>query len=197
MSGISHESLPGKSDAILNTLEALGLERAEYFIIGGANLVLRGIKKVTADIDMLVSEKTFEALKKKDGSEVKAAPKRAQLRGATNTTVWVRNTQLLVPVSATTEMGDGYFPMSFDDKRSDTELVQDIPCLGLDDVIAAKVALGRTKDLVDLQAIEEFTGTAIPMDAPSLRCYEPDYDDTRRLSLATALSLERMERLDS
>lgn len=153
------EKLPflGK-EAILKTLGYLSLSTEEYFVIGGANMVLRDIKLETPDLDMLVSEDAFDWLKKRRGAKILEPPLRAKLNGADNNTVWVKNARTPIPVGATTRLGDGYYPMSFDSHRNQTELVDGVPCLQLEHVKAAKEALQRPKDIADLEAIAHFLG---------------------------------------
>ena len=45
-------------------LKGLNLEKGEYHLIAGASLLMHGMKDETEDIDMYISEKQFEKLKK-------------------------------------------------------------------------------------------------------------------------------------
>src|SRR5579885_2730784 len=105
---LKEKLLPKDKQAILKTLGYLSLKQSQYFVIGGANMVLRGIKDTTPDLDMLVSEDTFNWLAKRRGAEIHTPPLRAQYQGADNSTVWVKNARTPVPISATTALGDGY-----------------------------------------------------------------------------------------
>ena len=98
---------------ILATLHLLEMPRDEYFVIGGANMVLRGIKEVTSDLDVLVSDALFDELSLRPDTRIKEPPAPAIARGAKNKTAWVESNQLCVPLSATTSLGDGYYPMCF------------------------------------------------------------------------------------
>jgi len=148
------ETLPhlGKM-AIHSTLAYLQLPTTRYFLLGGANLVLRGIRQRTPDIDMLVSEEVFQSLAKRPGVEIHEPPQPAIQRGAQNTTVWLRTDETPMPVSATTSLGDGYYPMSFDTHHNRVDMVEGVPCIELDEIVAAKEALQRPKDISDLWAI--------------------------------------------
>ena len=163
--GQTLEQLPllGEKE-ILTTINYLGMPVDEYFVIGGANLVLRGIKNLTPDLDVLVSSDLFESLQQIDGSQIKQLPLRAINRGAVNTTVWVKNESTPIPLSATTLLGDGYYPMSFESHKGKVETVKDVPCIALSEVIAAKSALQRTKDFIDLHNIGRFIGKIIILD---------------------------------
>lgn len=156
------ETLPllGEEE-IIATVDNLKLPINEYFILGGANLVLRGIKHSTPDLDVLVSDALFASLQEVDGAEIKQPPKPAIMRGATNTTVWVKNNMTPVPLSATTSLGDGYYPMSFESHKDKVEIVNGIPCISLEEVIAAKSALQREKDILDLADVGHFLGRVI------------------------------------
>lgn len=150
-------------DEILATIDYLNMPTSDYFVLGGANLVLRGIKYTTPDLDVLVSDSLFESLQSVEGSQIKQPPKPAIMRGASNTTVWVKNERTPIPLSATTSLGDGYYPMSFESHRDRVETVQGVPCITLEEVIAAKSALQREKDLSDLDDVSRFIGRAISL----------------------------------
>lgn len=157
------------AEHIEDTLWSLGLPNTEYFVIGGANLVLRGLVEDTPDIDMLVSDEAFENLRQHTGAVVKDPPLRARQQGATNQTAWIRHDSLLVPVSATTALGDGYYPMSFESHKVRVDLHEDhFPILALEHVIASKVALQRPNDLRHLHAIMDATGITIELPAPTV-----------------------------
>lgn len=155
--------------AIFATMDYLKLADTEYFVIGGANLVLRGIKRATPDLDVLVSDEVFELLKTHEGAELHEPPKSAIARGAKNQTVWVKNSRTPIPVSATTHLGDGYYPMSFDSHRGHTEMVDGVSCLTLEHVRAAKEALQRPRDVEDLAAIAHFLGEPLELPAPTVQ----------------------------
>ncbi len=153
---------------ILQTFDNLSLPQDGYFVIGGANLVLRDIKPATPDVDMLVSSDVFDILKRLRNSIVKEPPEAARLRGADNKTVWVKNDHTPVPISATTMLGDGYYPMSFESHKDRTELISGVQCLELDQVVLAKEALQRLKDVDDLEAIARFMGRSLNLSKPIL-----------------------------
>lgn len=52
-------------EALLELVESLGLQKGEYYILGGGSLVLFGIKELTSDLDLCVSEEQFSILKEK------------------------------------------------------------------------------------------------------------------------------------
>lgn len=157
-----------EADRIIETMRELRLRRSQYIVIGGATLVLRGIKQYTPDIDMLVSPGLFESLGSREGVDHRPAPRSAILRGATNTTVWFRSTRHRMPVSATTSMGGGYYPMSYGDHKENAEVVRGINCLPLADVRAAKEALQRENDVRDLAHIARYLGETLELPPPML-----------------------------
>lgn len=160
----------GRQD-ILETLdrfnERLGEFSDEFVVIGGANLVLRGIKRTTVDVDILVSDGVFCTMSQIEGAKIKYPPKRAITNGATNTSVWINTDWTNIPISGATEMGDGYYPISYamyDDV--DLELFGGHAVAPLDDVWKSKVALQRPKDLPDLYVIAKHTGRSMLLPAP-------------------------------
>ncbi len=155
-------------EAVVESLNNLGLPIHEYIILGGANMVLRGIKSTTEDVDLLVSTNSFDELARRKDTILKAPPLPAQLMGATNQTAWIKTERNPLPISATDSLGDGYFPMTFDEFFSRTELVSGLPCIKLDDLITAKEALQRPKDMADLRHIARFTGRAMQLPRPTV-----------------------------
>jgi hypothetical protein len=152
----------------LNSLnDRLGANSEEFFVIGGANLVLRGIRKVTEDIDLLVSDDAFSAMESMNGSRLKLPPKRAISQGATNSSVWINTSWTRAPISAAKEMGDGYFPMSYSRYfEVECDYIEGHACVPLEDVLGSKLAIQRRKDLEDIEAIAKFTGQTIAIPEP-------------------------------
>ncbi len=155
-------------EAIFETLYEVGLPEEVYIVLGGANMVLRGIKPTTQDIDMLVSEEGFELLRSRPTSSIKRPPERAQVLGATNPTVWIHDNKTPLPISATQTLGDGYYPMTFWESKGKSEAVRGIPCIKLEEVIESKKALQRPKDINDLNAISSFLGESIELPKPTI-----------------------------
>lgn len=152
---------------VIDTLAGLGISTSEYFVIGGANMVLRDVKLLTTDVDILVSDAAFAVLQEMPGAELHEPPLRARRQGADNNTVWIRNRTTPLPISATTRLGDGFYPLSFETHREATELVEGIPCLTLDHVEAAKTALQRPKDILDLRDIARHLGKFVDLPQPA------------------------------
>jgi len=140
------------------------LEIDGFVVIGGASMVLHGAKEFTGDIDVLVDTATLENLKLTEGSEVRLPPQRAIDEGADNYSVWIPEdvgAGIHVPVSATDALGDGHYPLIYDQLESSQVTDIDvygmqISCLSLHVVRASKMALGRSQDLRDIKKIDEF-----------------------------------------
>ncbi len=155
-------------EAILETLYEVGLPEELYIVLGGANMVLRGIKPTTQDVDLLVSEEGFALLRERPASTLKRPPARAVALGAANPTVWVHDNETPMPISATESLGDGFYPMTFWEFKGQSEAVRGIPCLNLDNVIESKKALQRPKDKEDLMRIGTFLGVEIQLPIPTV-----------------------------
>lgn len=50
---------------LLNLLEDLNFPKDEYYVLSGASLVLRGIREITNDLDLCISEELFNQIKDK------------------------------------------------------------------------------------------------------------------------------------
>lgn len=139
--------------------DRLGEFREEFVIIGGANLVLRRMRLNTPDIDLLVSDNAFEAMQQFESAQIKQPPKRALDRGANNTSVWLDTEWTRAPISAATEMGDGYFPISYVKYVGQPlETLHGHRLTSLDEIWGSKAALQRPKDMPDLERIVRETG---------------------------------------
>lgn len=172
--------LPDRNyDDIVSTLDALNIRlvhKGELVVIGGANMVLRGLRRATTDVDILVSEGAFAEMKAMEGAIEKFPPKRALERGATNTSVWINTDWAKVPLSGAMEMGDGYYPISYEAYGGDTlELIGGHAVAPLDDVWGSKVALQRPKDMRDLRLIARATGRSMAIPTPA---YEGPFLDS-------------------
>lgn len=163
------ETLPQLGEeAIVETLYEVGLPEEMYIVLGGANMVLRGIKQTTQDVDLLVSEEGFALLRERPTSKLKRPPARAEALGAANPTVWVHDNETPIPISATESLGDGFYPMTFWEFKGQSEAVRGIPCLNLDNLIESKKALQRPKDKEDLVRIAASLGIEIQLPIPTV-----------------------------
>ena len=54
-----------KKIELLNLLKELNFPKDEYYVLSGASLVLRGIRKEANDLDLCISEELFNQIKDK------------------------------------------------------------------------------------------------------------------------------------
>ena len=54
-----------KKIELLNLLKELNFPKDEYYVLSGASLVLRGIRKEANDLDLCISEELFNEIKDK------------------------------------------------------------------------------------------------------------------------------------
>ena len=54
-----------KKIELLNLLKELNFPKDEYYVLSGASLVLRGIRKEANDLDLCISEELFNEIKNK------------------------------------------------------------------------------------------------------------------------------------
>ncbi|MDZ7785929.1 MAG: hypothetical protein U5L95_02300 [Candidatus Saccharibacteria bacterium] len=137
----------------------LSQDRDRLIVIGGANLVLRGIIDHTPDVDVLAPKTFLEIMAIYDHVEELPVPRRAREAGATNTSIRFKTQLGGNWVCATDALGDGYYPMSYDglnQQPGSTEMIEGVRCLSLGRVISSKRALGRERDLVHLEAIKYY-----------------------------------------
>ncbi len=160
------EALPQRGvEAVHEALYEIGLPEDHYIVVGGANMVLRGIKQTTEDVDILVSQEAYNVLATRSEVQTKNPPARARYMGATNTTLELHVSPHHLPVSATRSLGDGWYPLVFENCWLTTERVGFVPCLSLDDVIGSKKAIRRPKDIEDLRLIEQHLGYSLGLSA--------------------------------
>lgn len=147
-------SLASSVDAIRASLTYLDLGFEEYFVNGSANLVLRGIRHHAPDLDLVVNDETFEWMSEHADASFHPPATSSSDRGRNNTTVWLINERTPIPVSATTSLPDGEYPISFESHKDKVDIVSEIPLLDLDEIVAIKKHLGRERDKRDLKLID-------------------------------------------
>ena len=119
-------------DDIIKKMSAFGYDKSRYWISTGAALVLHGVRESTRDIDVGCEPDVAQALIR---SGCKAFP-----------------------------FPDGGVKISFDEdievyenwSRGDVVMIDSLPVLTLDSIIAIKRILGREKDFADIELIEKF-----------------------------------------
>lgn len=133
--------------------------RDRIILIGGANLVLRGIIEFTPDIDILAPAALLQEMQGRDGAETMKPPFYARVNGADNFNVRFETDPQKSWVTATDRLGDGHYPMSYhglDIDNSSTQMIFGVRCLALERIKASKMALRRRKDIEHLKAIARY-----------------------------------------
>lgn len=156
---------PKEELAIVRTLDRFNEHLDElanqFVVIGGANMVLRGLKRATTDIDLLVSDDVFRVTHSFIGAKLIKPPKRALEAGATNQSIHIDTKWTELPICLTTSMGDGYFPISYkkyDGEDGGVELRKGFRCSPIEDIWQSKQALNRFKDTEDLKTLSFVLG---------------------------------------
>lgn len=157
---------PSIVEALGNFADNYDLSTDDYIVIGGASLVVMGILDVTPDIDLLVPEKIWGRLYefgKAKGRVLTIPSDEAIFRGAENNGIAFPSSAYRVPISATVEMGDGFYPISFDSQIDKSVIINGIPLQGLDETINSKSTLRRPRDVSHLRTIQQETGISFPI----------------------------------
>jgi hypothetical protein len=174
------ESQPGGSyekpqlqDAIVELETSIGLNSSQYVVVGGASLVFRGIRRYTEDLDILIADDAQRILIGA-GAYKKELPYLAVRRGDDNISLGMRVGAAAIPLSATTRLpGNGAYPLEFSRVKETSELIEFIPCLSLDEMVASKSALRREKDVSDLRLLAAHMDRRIVI--PQSLHYDPLY----------------------
>ena len=109
-------------------LEKLNLPKSEYIILSGGSLLMRGIRKTTADLDLSVSNKLAEEI------NLRHMPK--------------DNKGFYTPYK-NVQMMDNFADIDFD-------IVDGFQCESIDSILEFKRKMSRPKDIIDIIKIEDF-----------------------------------------
>ena len=112
----------------LEKLEGFGFPRSEYMILSGGSLLMRGMRRQTADFDLCVTEKLAEKL------DLKSCP--------------VDDKGCFVPFE------DVQMTAGLEDR--DFDIIDGYKCETLESLLQFKRRLMRPKDLPDIEAIEAY-----------------------------------------
>lgn len=129
---------------IIKTIEELNFPQSEYIIIGGAAMAIRGLKE-TRDIDILVSKKLLENLRKLDTWQHHPRIVASEEAGLVNKE---KTTELYPSIASNT--------ITFESLKSNEEIIEGIPFADLEDIIKIKSFYAREKDLKDIELIEKY-----------------------------------------
>lgn len=126
---------------IIHKVKSLNLPEGKYIVIGGASLAIRGIRK-TKDIDIFVSPEVYKELKGK-GYKEKVFPN--------------GDTTLL---KGHFEIGTKFifenYEMNFSNLIKNVKVIEGVPFTSLEDELKFKKAMGRDKDIKDVELIETY-----------------------------------------
>ena len=125
----------------IQRVKDFNLPEGEFFVCGSAIMDVLGIRKA-ADIDILVSQKLYDKLEKKDGW--KKHPKYNILQDSNK----ICGAKVMLDF-----MKENY---SLEDVLPLATFVDGVPFMSLEMLINAKRQMGREKDFSDIKLIEEY-----------------------------------------
>src|SRR3972149_4970977 len=149
--------------------ESLNEARVDYVVAGGVALVLHGVVRLTADLDLAVSlspdnlEK-FVSVMEKLGYKPKAPVRAKDLADPDKREDWIRKKNMRVfsfhhlarPVLIDIFIEEN---IKFSELRKHSITIKageiSIPVVSADDLIKMKRASGRPQDLADIEALKE------------------------------------------
>lgn len=137
-SNLYTSAMGGRFQKLLNTLRGFNLPKGEYAVFGSGPLAIRGLRS-TKDLDVVVSRKLWEKLSKdrkvidfKHNKEVELAP----------------GIEALLYLST--------FGVDMEKAIRNAEIINGLPFISLEDLIAAKEKMGRDKDFRDIYLVREY-----------------------------------------
>ncbi len=130
------------SEEVIRKIKELDLPKGEYVVVGGAALAVRRIRDC-ADIDIFVTPRAYAELKNRGWQE--KVPRFGDSILGTND----------IEIGEISNLAINNYHPRFEELISRAERIAGIPFTSLKDVITYKSALGREKDLADIQLIED------------------------------------------
>ncbi len=127
---------------IISDVKKLNLPIGEYLVVGGSALAARNIRQYD-DIDLIVTNKLYEKLKK-DGWEEKEK---------------VINHFHLYKYNAEVAKNFSHIEgckLITENVIKNADIIEGVPFMSLDDLIELKQAMGRDKDIKDIELIHEY-----------------------------------------
>ncbi len=127
---------------IFEKVKSLNLEKGTYTVVGSGSMSAHGIRQ-HGDIDLLVTNEVFENLKMRGWKEVETIPDFKIL--------------LKDDFEVATSMNNigGYNPNPLD-LIDRSVIINEVSFASLEDTIEFKSAMGREKDLKDIELIKEY-----------------------------------------
>jgi hypothetical protein len=127
---------------IIANVKKFGFPLGRYSVVGGGALAARGIRTYD-DVDLIVTEDLYEQLKKSDWEEKEKHPGCFHL--------YKDNAE--VTKNFLNIKGCKLNPA---DVIKNSEIIDGIPFMSLNDLIELKKAIGREKDIKDIELILKF-----------------------------------------
>lgn len=130
---------------IFEEIKKLNLPAGKYVVVGSGAMAARGIREA-GDVDVLVSQDVFDELEKNGEwqvdvrSDEQKVLKKDGYEICTDFSYW------------------RYRPAS-EDLIKNADIIDGIPFMKLEELIKFKTALGREKDLKDIDLINNYLGT--------------------------------------
>jgi hypothetical protein len=132
---------------IAEEVKRLNLPSGEYSVVGSGALSIRGIRNHD-DIDLIVTENLYEEMKTKGWEEKEKSD--GLLHIYKNNTEVAKNFLHI----------DG-FRLSTEEVIKNSDIIDDVSFMSLEDLITLKTAMGREKDLRDIALIKEYLNNSV------------------------------------
>ena len=132
------KSQPGNTRSAIEMVKTLGLDSEEFVVIGGAVLEALHLRK-TNDVDLVVSDSVYQQYRTKEHWQE-----------------YVQDNGKKILSHNGYNMMHGWMGKTFTKLRKHAFLIDDIPFMGIDELIAAKRQLARKKDLSDIELLTEY-----------------------------------------
>lgn len=129
---------PGNTRSALEMTKLLDIDDDSYVLIGGGVLEAYGLRK-THDVDLVVSESVYRRYRESERWQeyVQDNGKRILSRHGYN-------------------LMRSWMGCDLRKLRVNAEIVEGVPCMGIDDLIAAKQRLARPKDHEDIELLKQY-----------------------------------------
>jgi hypothetical protein len=127
---------------IINVVKNLRLPPGKYSVVGGGSLAARGIREY-GDVDLIVTEDLYEQLKDNGWEEREKLPGHFHLyKGNAE----VAKSFLHIKGSK----------LNSRDVIKNSDIIDDVSFMSLDDLVELKRTMGREKDLKDIELIMKY-----------------------------------------
>lgn len=129
--------------AVIKIAKDLDFPKDQYLLFSGSSLAAYGIRP-TSDVDIVVAPELFSRLKISGDWKF--------------TNRFSNDTQFLerddIEIASKLEWDD--YPVTLSEAKSREDIIEGIPFMSLKDVIQFKQALGRDKDMKDIELIKRY-----------------------------------------